>query len=807
MLKILIYLCVIGYSLDTVLGSGELDYEYYDDNSKEIQASDDEEIPTKHKVEPLGNDYGLFDLDNVKNSNNKDDDLQYSEIKDEDYQIEDNRSDQDAIKDDGDVETNFKLLSGDPDLAPVDDLVKSINEDDKSTEQRPMDHAEFEKAINNYLDETKEKSSKNDILEETKSILREDNGNDFEKIQALNEGADIQNVVDETNKLLNETDDKFDENTLSTQSTESTTKVEENYDSKEKAFNDLLTDLDNLHATWSKLSSDFNDKLNEETNLGYDDNYDKADDQDYEEISDDNLDRIFNDESEENDYDGESYRDDSPAENKENQPIFYLNDALSASDSTPTDTSTTADSKTESTDSIDIVSDTTPIDTISMTDTANTVSDEKESATPKLTKISKTETTKPLPELDEIDSNEKAEFYEKYTAEREALSPTNSTIRLHLSVNNTSILTSPNYPGFYPSNVIVDYIITGEGQGIEMNVTDFAVNGYIGDYVLIIPGQIEQKGSDGIIITYHLNSGRRFRFSDVDRMFIRLETKQGMQYRGFNMTLRNIMPKVEIVDLEKEDEIPTWTSNHTLSVNLGGVSINGFIAKEEEFRRIIADMATLYINAKNIEPGLNTTLQVTQILSRALCFHNWPGSDQCTEITFSVPLVYDNEDLETRFTREDLRDMWNSYSGIDPFAVRLERLGIQEFNYPDDESTLTVWLVIAAGVIISMAMLAFALWRFSCFEEYTKMPAYSDTDSLNEKRVLELYPTPHQTLPPLYTEDNVKWADDVYSPKDTGFANKSYMRDMYDMDSDDEALPTPNRYQSGAISPRDIYNV
>ncbi|CAK1547575.1 unnamed protein product [Leptosia nina] len=793
MLKILIYLCVIGYSLDTVLGSGELDYEYYDDNSKEIQASDDEEIPTKHKVEPLGNDYGLFDLDNVKNSNNKDDDLQYSEIKDEDYQIEDNRSDQDAIKDDGDVETNFKLLSGDPDLAPVDDLVKSINEDDKSTEQRPMDHAEFEKAINNYLDETKEKSSKNDILEETKSILREDNGNDFEKIQALNEGADIQNVVDETNKLLNETDDKFDENTLSTQSTESTTKVEENYDSKEKAFNDLLTDLDNLHATWSKLSSDFNDKLNEETNLGYDDNYDKADDQDYEEISDDNLDRIFNDESEENDYDGESYRDDSPAENKENQPIFYLNDALSASDSTPTDTSTTADSKTESTDSIDIVSDTTPIDTISMTDTANTVSDEKESATPKLTKISKTETTKPLPELDEIDSNEKAEFYEKYTAEREALSPTNSTIRLHLSVNNTSILTSPNYPGFYPSNVIVDYIITGEGQGIEMNVTDFAVNGYIGDYVLIIPGQIEQKGSDGIIITYHLNSGRRFRFSDVDRMFIRLETKQGMQYRGFNMTLRNIMPKVEIVDLEKEDEIPTWTSNHTLSVNLGGVSINGFIAKEEEFRRIIADMATLYINAKNIEPGLNTTLQVTQILSRALCFHNWPGSDQCTEITFSVPLVYDNEDLETRFTREDLRDMWNSYSGIDPFAVRLERLGIQEFNYPDDESTLTVWLVIAAGVIISMAMLAFALWRFSCFEEYTKMPAYSDTDSLNEKRVLELYPTPHQTLPPLYTEDNVKWADDVYSPKDTGFANKSYMRDMYDMDSDDEALPTPNR--------------
>ncbi|CAF4956601.1 unnamed protein product [Pieris macdunnoughi] len=205
---------------------------------------------------------------------------------------------------------------------------------------------------------------------------------------------------------------------------------------------------------------------------------------------------------------------------------------------------------------------------------------------------------------------------------------------------------------------------------------------------------------------------------------------------------------------------------------------------------------------------VNIRLEVTRILSRGLCFHNWPGSDLCTEIMFSVPLVYDNETLETRFTKQDLREMWDSYSGIDPFAVRLERMGIREFTYPDDQTTLTVWLVIAAGVIISMAMLAFALWRFSCFEEYTKMPSFSDTDSLrDEKRVLDLYPTPHQTLPPLYSDDNIKWADDVYSNKDVGFSNKSYMQDIYDMDSDDEALRAPDRNHSGAISPRDIYNV
>ena len=48
------------------------------------------------------------------------------------------------------------------------------------------------------------------------------------------------------------------------------------------------------------------------------------------------------------------------------------------------------------------------------------------------------------------------------------------------------------------------------------------------------------------------------------------------------------------------------------------------------------------------------------------------------------------------------------------------------------------------------------------------MPSLSDTDSVNEKRNLDLYPTPHQTLPPLYTETDYKWADAKYDESTKG---------------------------------------
>ncbi|XP_037301170.1 uncharacterized protein LOC119191367 [Manduca sexta] len=105
--------------------------------------------------------------------------------------------------------------------------------------------------------------------------------------------------------------------------------------------------------------------------------------------------------------------------------------------------------------------------------------------------------------------------------------------------------------------------------------------------------------------------------------------------------------------------------------------------------------------------------------------------------------------MNYRLNETDLQKMWK-YIEKEDFSKRMELLGIEEFIVPDDQSVLMMWLLIGAGVVVSMAMLAFALWRFSCFDDYTRMQAFSDTDSIKaQKRDLDLYPTPHQTLPPL----------------------------------------------------------
>ncbi|XP_038218181.1 uncharacterized protein LOC119836784 isoform X2 [Zerene cesonia] len=673
-----------------------------------------------------------------------------------DYQIEDNRSEAD-IKRNDDVAVDVK----EPDLHFFSKNLNAPEEKENGVSDE----------ISKFYDENKEPEE--DIIEETKAILNEEDENDFEKIRPLSHDvSDIKDIVEETKNLLNETDNSFDSKANDTIiNAQESEKVTENKSGKiTKSYDEFKSSMDELLDTLDRLDVDNKDE----------DNYYDYDNQfDYYTVNDDNK-------PDEKLSDDETLKDASFDSKTTQMPIFYLNDALSAIDSNLSQ-------------SVEVKANTTSSDDIKTTETPEpaTEKDEQKATTQledKLTTRTVIETT-PAQEV-----TEKPEENENKTSSIEKVPQSKpvTTIEVHLNVNDITKVVSPNYPSAYPTNQITDYIITGNGVGIEMNVTDFAINSFVGDYVLIIPGQTSKDSSDGILATYTLKSERRFRFTDVDRMFIRFEAMQGMQFqKGFSISLRMILPRQDVVaDEEHGDQPAIKTSQDSFTINLGGVSVNGFFAIEEDFRRLIADMATMYINAKGIELGLNTTLEITEIRKKGICFHNWPGSEQCAEITFAVPLQYvddDDDEMETRLTEEDLRDMWEMYSRQDPFAVRLELLGVVEFTYPNDRSVLTVWLVIAAGVVISMAMLAFALWRYSCFEEYTKMPSYSDTDSLNDKKVLDLYPTPHQTLPPLYTED-FNWADDKYDiTKDHGYSNSSYLRDdMFDIDSDEDTLRTQN---------------
>ncbi|XP_050676007.1 uncharacterized protein LOC126972953 isoform X2 [Leptidea sinapis] len=756
MFRLLVWWCFIGFTINYI-AAFEGDDKHQDDFYQDFSLPELKNIPVYIDSKGTVRDFDPKDRGNketeseekFKETVKKDisDTLHYDDIKN--YQFEDNRSEEEISegfnKKDNENE-DFQLLKGDDDLAPPDD--------EKSLEDFMKDYI------------SSQFPSENEILEETRSILNEDVNNDFKDIAILESNSSLpSNIYGETTKILSETTNKFDD---------LNEPITDKMDPKQ--FEEFMADLEELDSVRSKLGDQV-DKTLEETNDYTSDEFDyyKSNEQnDYNMIEDDyeDMKELFPNKDTEN----KELLKEEHKENGELVTVLYLNDALFAN-------------------SNDVMSESATTDYVNENDT--------KISTPTTEATTEVKSVEPkgslaMPDIDEMNDTDLDDFFAKYFEQRNAdVTPTN-TIQISLNVNETTIVTSPNYPNNYPTGEITDYIITGDGVGIEMNVTDFSVNGFIGDYLLVLPGRTDDKGSDGILFSYGLKTERKLRYTDVDRMFMRFEANQGMAFqRGFSIGLKMISPRTDVVDDIAEPEAAEFPrSNATLSINIGGIALSPFITIKEEFTRILADMATMYINAKGIDAGISDTHNVTELRGEALCFHNWPGSENCVEVTFWIPLVYDEEVEEPRLHSDDLKEMWNTYASQDPFAARLAALGVEEFTFPDERMVMTAWMAIAAGVLIFMALLALALWRFSCFQEYTMMPSFSDTDSLNEKRNLDLYPTPHQTLPSLYSEPEVKWPDSKFDAQDgVGFSNKSYKHDhAYDVDSEDEFRTIDRRY-------------
>ncbi|CAG5006685.1 unnamed protein product [Parnassius apollo] len=758
-----------------------------------------------------------------------------------DYQFEDNRSevDDNDEKEDTDLTEDkakeFESIEDElqsigelaEDIADLNRIKESLQDDkevktDLSNKKNDQDTSNLDpESIDNTFDidtdditASKENSNKNkttdneEVFLETEKILKDDENEDFLEMQSLpKDQTNLDNIVEETRKILEATNDKLDENIkgsepnieLKSQQLDKIIEIDEddlkNFD---EAYDDLVDNWDKLSENWDQIKSN-DDKENVLNDEEIDYLYKKLNlGDDYENIDDENIESLLSpfelEKKVKTDVSTEKVEpmpDDTKSEENEapneSHAIEYLHDALLASDVTDPDA--------------EIIGQRTTSNPVVDTEIAS-VSSQGENKKEKSASTSSSVEYIPLSEseyervMDEFKVQHKEDFNVKSKDFDKHVAP------IHITISEEPVIvTSPNYPSNYPTNNIIDWIFQGEGEGIELNITDFAVNGHLGDYLLVKPGGVDASGNEGLIFSYTLSSERRYRFMDVNRMFVRFEAKPGMQFmKGFSFSvklLRHIPFETEPQPTPEPVIVPPHS---TITLNLGGTTLENFVQGEieEEFRRIVADMATMYINSNNIDPGLNTTLEVTQIVSRALCYHNWPKFENCVEVKFGVPLEYDG-DQEPRLDVDDLNSMWVKYFDQDPFASRLRRLGITEYQAPNDTDVLMVWLVIAAGVLISMASMAFALWRFSCFENYTRMPSFSDTDSLQEKRNLDLYPTPHQMLPPLYSENEYKWVDAKHDDSTRvdmgGFANKNYVRDdLYDFDSDEDVVAARDRY-------------
>ncbi|XP_073961085.1 uncharacterized protein isoform X2 [Choristoneura fumiferana] len=713
-----------------------------------------------------------------------------------DYQYEDNRSEQSEKVGDDEADDKAQPIRDDDDANNKNDEYDEYGLNVKDDVDLPPAQKDDEKDVEiskdddvvplpippQYSDEVKQ------IMEETKAILdeEEEKPNDFAEDDVKedeNIDDEIKNIFQETEKILEQTDNKFDEESDKSQQIDSPVKeeadfnidddaekkidenlndniVSEDEDTVDKVYEDLNDDLSSLFETLDKLTKSVNEDDKVEQDLvDYAVNSDESLDEaaDYENVLDSNLSDLFSEHSKQ--------LEEKVAEKSD------INDE----------------------DDIETMPAEEPQEAINKIESVNT-SNENEGEKELIKSVSVDDLTN-----DQLDQLMK-DFEVQHSDAFDAVPNVDHFVnKIKLQYGKTKVITSENYPAGYPTNRIVDWIITGEGVGIEFNVTDFAVNSALGDYLMVKPGQTDDSGSEGLLFAYHLNEPRAYRFVDVDKLFLRFDSKNGFSFlRGFSITVKMIAPLPADPEPEPEPEPVLPEPRSVLHIMLGGLTLGEFKELQEDFRLLVADMATMYINANRINPGINRTSEITQIISASVCNVHWPGYEQCAHVKVSVPLVYeDGEEDEGRLNEEDLQTMWKTYVDQDPFAARLRQMGIEEFAVPNDGGVLTVWLVVALGVLVSAAMLAFALWRYSCFDNYSRMPAFSDVDSINEKRGLDLYPTPHQTLPPLYSESEYKWdqQDDSARVDMGGYANRSYTRtDIYELDSDEDIVVPRDRY-------------
>lgn len=738
------------------------------------------------------------------------------------------------------------------------ELLKEGENDKDNLDNLPLPIPNAEDLNNNILDATKTiqkdvdnldlvpdnvKQNIEDIVDETKKLLEEDSS--LNKDISEHKEEELEDEISKLADAIDKAEDELEEF------------EDANEDTVDGAMDDLNADLDKLFDTLDILRDGVEDSAakgkekldklfgSDENELANENNSNGNDDENYENIGDSNLSQIFakiksttsldmdenederednaaneelddvikdileeeneinssaqkivndNDKEPNSENDVESMQDDDDSKPK----LMYLKDALLVGDSKEDD------SLVEQFDIDDLALNDKGdeiLDDFKESDNIDKMADDDENQ-----KQSKPDESKHSTKMvDELTSDELEDLMDQFKIVHSDIfevKSESSPIHVKLSVNEPVIITSPNYPNPYPTNNIIDWLFEGEGTGIELIIEDFAVNGALGDYLLVKPGRTDGSGQDGLVFSYRLNSERRYRFMDVNRMFVRFEARLGMMFmRGFKFSVRMISPPARFEEIHLPHPEDLWAPNEeNLTLILGGLTIIDFHNVKAEFRQLLADMAERYIMENDVNPGLNTTSEVTKILKTAVCNIRWPDYENCVEVTFSVPLRYDNESAEARLNEDDLEAMWRSLYKEEPFALKLRDLGITEFSVPNDRSVIMAWMMITFGVVISMVMLAFALWRFSCFEDYTRMRAFDDSDSVkNEKRNLDLYPTPHQTLPPLYAESEYKWHDEKFNDSTRvdlgGYANKSYMReDVYGFDSEDDVVPSRDRY-------------
>lgn len=432
-------------------------------------------------------------------------------------------------------------------LEPDDPNAPDRNEDyallwgDDSVAPLPVPGAAEEDENKSIFDETKQILEENDVddfEEEIKKAIEKDDDTKPEEISPL---AD---AIEETKQILAESDDSFDNisshsdvnGTITTNSGDIIYKnQEENVEDKveeddtvDKVYADLNEDLEKLFETLNKLkndnadsSTDNNINNNKKENDDFSKNIEVADSDDDSEENEkvskeiikffevNNFDSYNLDGNQEKAEDNNNddvdldkllenilSEDDLKAENSAAE-VFepLINDVINEPnpDDDMDNYAESVDGELENIDNFNFdLSEEVNKNKETSKNSENSNTNNKNGNNVSVEKEVKTNTKL----VEDLNSSELEDLVSQFSilhgedlnVHSKAFEKNVVPVHITLKVDEPTVVTSPNYPSPYPTNNIVDWILEGPGKGVELNITNFMLNGALGDYLIIKPG-------------------------------------------------------------------------------------------------------------------------------------------------------------------------------------------------------------------------------------------------------------------------------------------------------------------------------
>lgn len=347
------------------------------------------------------------------------------------------------------------------------------------------------------------------------------------------------------------------------------------------------------------------------------------------------------------------------------------------------------------------------------------------------------------------------------------------------------VLTSPNYPAPYPSNVndFKEYSITG-GIGIQITIHDVDLDQQT-DFLYIRGGAVNDTGEKGPVFTGTIKSPMRFLVPHTTTFSVHFVSQHDesipQTHKGFRLTYA---PFGTVVS-------PTPSTTTEMSVPREELQ---WLRKEISMsKEMIASNSTWPIVKTGLMNAANLFIEKYQLkykpsrpedvrLRAYRCPDTWPMYEECLTLEFAIPLrpiIEIEEDpeefgllgkanpqakgfipltttvepeAEYQLTEENLNRLWNEIG-----AMKLAEEGIEVYRMPENSSVLLIWITISLCIVAAFIFVLYSIWKIDFFKDYRRISklrneaADEDRSELKKKEFdISMFPSPHQIVPSLF---------------------------------------------------------